>query len=43
MTYGKADEVSQKHFEQLLFRYQIRLKKSMKDSDLIPDCVNLLH
>ena len=39
----KADKVIQDLFESLYSRYQIGLKISMKSSDFIFDCVNLLH
>ena len=41
MTYDKADKVTKKRFESLLFMYQIGLETSMKVSGLIFDCVHL--
>ena len=43
MINGKADEVIEKHFESLLNIYQIELEASMRDSDFIFNCVNLLY
>ena len=43
MTYGKTDEVIKERFESLLNRYQIGLETSMKGSDFIFHCINLLH
>ena len=43
MIYAQSDEVIQELFESPLFRYQIELESSMKGSDFIFDCVNLLH
>ena len=39
----KADEVIKELFELLIYRYQTGIKTSMKGSDFIFDCVNLLH
>ena len=43
MIYDKADEVIQELFELLISGYQIGLENSMKGSDFIFDCINLLH
>ena len=43
MIYTKADEVIEERFVSLLNRYQIWLETSMKSSDFIFHCVNLLH
>ena len=43
MINGKADKVIEKHFELLLNKYQIELETSMRDSDFIFSCVNLLY
>ena len=42
-VYDKADELIKKPFKSILNRYQTRLEKSMKGSDFIFDCVNLLY
>ena len=42
MSYDKADEVIEEFSESILCRYQIGLETSMKGSDFIFDCVNLL-
>ena len=43
ITYDNANEVIEELFESPLFRYQIGLKTSMRGSDFIFDCVNLLY
>ena len=43
MIYGKTDEVIKELLESLLNRYQIGLETSMKGSDFIFHCINLLH
>ena len=43
MIYVKADEVIKELKESLLPRYQTGLEESMKGSDFIFNCVNLLH
>ena len=43
MTVDKANEVTKELFESLCYRYQIRIKTSMKGSDFVFDCCNLLH
>ena len=43
MIYNKADKVIEELSEPFLYRYQIRLETSMKGSDFIFDCVNLLY
>ena len=43
MVYDKVNEVVGELFESILNGYQIGLETSMKGSDLIFDCVNLLH
>ena len=43
LTYDKPDEAIQELFELRLSRYKTDLKKYMKDSDFIFNCVNLLH
>ena len=43
MSHDKADKVIEELFESLLSTYQIVLKTSMKSSNLIFDCLNLLH
>ena len=43
MINGKADEVIERHFESLLNIHQIELEASMRDSDFIFNCVNLLY
>ena len=39
----KAHEVIEELFQSLLSKYQIGLETSMKGSDFIFDCVNLLY
>ena len=39
----EADEVAEKLFQSLLSRYQIRVETSMKDSEFVFDCVNILY
>ena len=43
ISQDEVDEVIEETFEQSLSRYQIGLEKSMKDSDFIFDCINLLY
>ena len=43
MIYDKADEVIEEHFLLFFNGYQIELETSMKGSDFIFDCYNLLH
>ena len=43
IIYGKTDEVIKERFQSLLNRYQIGLETSMKGSDFIFHCINLLH
>ena len=43
MICDKADKVIEELSEPFLYRYQIRLETSMKGSDFIFDCVNLLY
>ena len=43
MKYDIADEVIEECFESLFKRYQIGIETSMKGSDFIFDCVNLLY
>ena len=43
MIYDKADQVIQELFESLLSRHYTGLEESMKSSDFIFNCVNLLH
>ena len=43
MSHDKSDEVIKELVESLLPRYQIGLETSMKGSDFIFDCVNLLY
>ena len=43
MVNDKADEVTEKPVQSLLFRYQSGLDTSMKASDFIFDCVYLLY
>ena len=43
MIYDKADQVIKEQFESLFNRYQIGLETSVRDSDFIFNCVNLLH
>ena len=43
MIFDKADEVIKELFESLHSRYQIGLEASMKGSDFIFYCINLLH
>ena len=42
MIYGKTGEVIKKLFDSLFYIYQIGLEISMKGSDFIFGCVNLL-
>ena len=41
--YHKANKVIKQLLESILNRYKIRLETSMKGSDFIFDCVNLLY
>ena len=43
MISNKPDEDVKKLFESPLHRYYIALEKSMKGSDFIFNCINLLH
>ena len=43
MVYGKVGKTIQRIFKLFVSRYQIGLEDSIKDSDLVFDCVNLLH
>ena len=43
MINDKADEVIEKRFESLLYKYQIGLETSRKGSDFNSDCVYLLY
>ena len=43
MTYDNANEVIKEIFQSLLSSYQIGLETSMRGSDFIFDCVNLLY
>ena len=43
MIYDKADEVAKELLESLLNRYRIELETSMRGSDFIFDCLNLLR
>ena len=43
MIFNKAYEVIQELFEALLSRYQTDLKESMKGSEFVFNCINLLH
>ena len=43
MIYDEADKVIEELSEPFLYRYQIRWETSMKGSDFIFDCVNLLY
>ena len=43
VIYDKANKAIEKLFELLLNRYQIELQISVKSSDYIFDCINLLH
>ena len=43
IAYNEANKIIEKLFESLLFSYQIGLETSMRDSDPIFDCVNLMH
>ena len=43
MNHIKADVVIEEVFDSLLNRYQTVLETSMKGSDIIFDCDNLLH
>ena len=42
MIYDKTDEATEEIFESLLSSYQTGLEESMKRSDFVFDCVNLL-
>ena len=42
MIFNKAYEVIQELFEALLSRYQTDLKESMKGSEFVFNCINLL-
>ena len=42
MIYDKADEITKELLESLLNRYRIELETSMRRSDFIFDCINLL-
>ena len=41
--YDKVDDAIQEPFESLFSRYQIELETSIKSSNFIFDCFNLLH
>ena len=43
MVYGKVGKNIQRIFKLFVSRYQIGLEDSIKDSDFVFDCVNLLH
>ena len=43
IIHDKVDEVIEEPFESLHSRYQIELETSIKRSDFIFDCVNLLY
>ena len=43
MIYDQEDKVVQERFESLLSRYQAGIEESIKISDFVFDCVNLLH
>ena len=43
MIYDNANEVIEEYFESLLNRYQIWLETWIRDSDLIFNCVYLVH
>ena len=43
LSHDKTNEVIEELFESLLSRHEIRLETSMKCSDFIFDCVNLLY
>ena len=43
MVYGKVGKIIQRIFKLFVSRHQIRLEDSIKDSDFVFDCVNLLH
>ena len=43
MVYGKVGKTIQRIFKLFVSRYQIGLEDSIKDSDFVFDCVNLLH
>ena len=43
MICDKAGEVIEECFEKALFRYQVGLETSMKDSDFICDWVNFFY
>ena len=39
----KADEIIEKNFQSLLFRYDIGLETSMKSNDVVFNCIHLLY
>ena len=43
MVYGKVGKIIQKISKLFVSRYQIDLEDSIKDSDFVFNCVNLLH
>ena len=43
IAYNEANKIIEKLFESLLFSYQIGLETSMRDSNPIFNCVNLMH
>ena len=43
MAYDEANEFIEELFQLLLFRYQFGLETSMRGSDFIFDCVNLIY
>ena len=43
MTYDKADKVTVELFESIFSRYKTGLKKSLKGSDFVVDCVDILY
>lgn len=43
MIGDKADEVIKKNFKSILSRYQIDLETTMKNSNILFDCVDLSH
>ena len=43
MIYDQEDKVIQEGCESLLSRYQAGIEESIKISDFVFDCVNLLH
>ena len=43
ITYHNANEMIQELFESLLPRYQMGLETTMRDSNFIFDCVNLMY